>query len=316
VWFVGSDAELKRSLRDGLGCEVRDGLPSDLKPAEGEVIVLQGYGEFPDPESNAFSRCAAIKRVDGRAAVFLALSGSDEVGGELARFCLADGFIRRAPGGVEGLERVRARVGGRQQRVSLDALLARLEHDMDDESKQAAAAHRLAAQEREASLLDHLTDPETGLFDGPFATFKLDEEFKRSVRFHQPLSLLLLDIGVAEDGWPAEPDGRRELLAEVASVFLNECRDIDILARYTPTVFLFLLPGTGAEGAAALCRRMLDSLCSRSFASGVDLEPVAGIITVPRADLPNPRKFLSAAEACLALAQRGHGERGLCATWE
>ena len=131
-----------------------------------------------------------------------------------------------------------------------------------------------------------------------------------------PLSLLLLDIGVAEDGWPPEPDGRRELLAEVASVFLNECRDIDILARYTPTVFLFLLPGTGAEGAAALCRRMLDSLCSRSFASGVDLEPVAGIITVPRADLPNPRKFLSAAEACLALAQRGHGERGLCATWE
>lgn len=316
IWFVGSDASLSGRLADGLGCAVEDGLPENGIPEPGEAVVLQGYGAFPGPGPNAFSVCADLKRRRAQAAVFVALAADDDVGAEIARFCLADGVLRVGERSIEGLDQVGARAEGRGPRVSLDALLARLEGELDDESKQAAAARRMMEQEREANLLDTLTDSETGLFDGPFATFKLDEEFKRAARFHQPLSLLLVDIGVGESDLPTDPDDRRQMLAEVASVFLNECRDIDILARYTPSVFLFLLPGTGADGAQALCRRMLESLRARSFGPGQDLEPVGGVATVPRADVPNPRAFLGAAEACLALAQRGQGDRGLCSAWD
>ncbi|MFB3051954.1 MAG: hypothetical protein ACE1Z0_08210, partial [Acidimicrobiia bacterium] len=110
-------------------------------------------------------------------------------------------------------------------------------------------------------MLRQLQDSETWLFDGPYATWKLDEEWRRSNRFHEPLSLVLLDVGV---GLLELPDAdRRAVLVDAASVFLNECRDIDILARFSPTTFLFLLPGTGTDGADILAQRTIASLQER-----------------------------------------------------
>ncbi|MHC5062846.1 MAG: GGDEF domain-containing protein [Planctomycetota bacterium] len=169
-------------------------------------------------------------------------------------------------------------------------------------------------EDHREGFLSALTDAETGLFDGPFATFKLDEEFKRATRFHQPLSLVLLDCGIVS--WPEDPTDRSLVLAEVASIFLSECRDIDTLARFTETEFLFLLPGTGVDGATAVARRMLEQLRSHRYSVEIELDPVVGLATVPASGISDKREFLERAVSCLAAARSGAGEAGLCASCE
>jgi GGDEF domain-containing protein len=104
------------------------------------------------------------------------------------------------------------------------------------------------------------------------------------------------------------------VLAEAAGVFLNECRDIDVLARFQPTVFLFLLPGTGPDGATVLANRILAALRER-FSAGPSVAPVAGLCSVPSADVPDRRAFLAVAEACLARAA-ATGPGTVSATWQ
>jgi GGDEF domain-containing protein len=157
-----------------------------------------------------------------------------------------------------------------------------------------------------------LQDPETGLFDGPYATLKLDEEWKRAMRFHQPLSLLLLDLGPRLRS--LDEATRRATLAEAAGVFLNECRDIDVLARFAPTVFLLLMPGTGPDGAEVVSKRILATLDQR-FGTALGLCPAGGLCSVPSSEIPDRRAFLAVAEACLRRAEAS-GAGGLSSTWQ
>ncbi|HLU37952.1 MAG TPA: GGDEF domain-containing protein [Planctomycetota bacterium] len=318
VLYLGSSDQVAERLAQITGAAVERALPATLD--DGDIAFLQGYasgGAEPAlatlPGGNAFAACRAIK-ASSRARVYVLVRRGDAVSQEIARFCLADGVVE-----VDGDQLVSdprdlaTRLSPHRRRVSVEALLQRLEQEMaNDEGRQASALRKLLRPTPSGGILTHLTDPETGLFDGPYAALKIDEEFKRAVRFHQPLALILLDIG-AKDGLPADAATRRTLLAEVAGVFLNECRDIDVLARFTESIFLFLLPGTGSEGAGVVCRRMLAALRERSFAGGVRLDPHAGLVTVPAAGIANREAFLVRAEACLLLAKEGQGEDGICA---
>jgi GGDEF domain-containing protein len=250
------------------------------------------------------------------ARVYVLVLAGDAISPEIARFCLADGAVEVKGDRLVPDPRELVAHPSPRKRVSIDALLEKIERQIEgDAGRQASALRKLLRAAPSGSLLEQLTDPETGLFDGPYAGLKIDEEFKRAIRFHQPLSLVLLDIGPV-GGLPADSASRRTVLAEVAGVFLNECRDIDVLARFTESIFLFLLPGTGVPGATAVTRRMLATLRERRFAAGVRLEPYAGLASVPAAGVTNREGFLVRAEACLLLAKDGAGEAGLCADRE
>jgi len=245
-------------------------------------------------------------------AVAVVVDAGDRIGEQLARFCLADGVVRwRGP--AAGLDLGEFRPGhAAHPKPSVDALLERVQADVAAHGHTGSAVARLLQFEREDSLLTRLQDPATGLFDGPYATLKLDEEWKRAMRFHQPLSLLLLDLGDAE---PARAvTDRQRLLADAAGVFLNECRDIDVLARFAPGTFLFLLPGTGPEGAAVVARRMLGALRQRFTGQGV--RPCCGLASAPSSQIPDRKAFLCVAAANLARAQAGEGDGGLCTSWQ
>ncbi|MBL8755797.1 MAG: GGDEF domain-containing protein [Planctomycetes bacterium] len=262
------------------------------------------------PHGHVFSGVRALKDKKG-VAVYVVVSADDRVGPQLARFVLADGVLtwHEAKGQIEAGSMLPA--GQKQKRASIDALLAKLQPTPGSQ-KQETSLQRLLRFEREDTLLTRLQDSETGLFDGPYATLKLDEEWKRAHRFQQPLSLVLLDLGVrVAELVDAE---RRLVLAEAAGVFLNECRDIDVLARFQPTVFLFLLPGTGPDGAGVLANRILASLRAR-FSARSDVTPVAGLCSVPGADVPDRKAFLAIAEACLARAA-STGPGTVSATWQ
>ena len=94
---------------------------------------------------------------------------------------------------------------------------------------------------------------------------------------------------------------------------MNECRDIDVLARFAPTVFLFLLPGTGPEGAEVLAKRILLALRTR-LAAIAPVVPACGLSSVPSSEVPDRRAFLAIAEACLGRALASGG--GVCSSWQ
>ena len=243
-------------------------------------------------------------------AVYVLVDSEDAVAVQLARFTLADGVLTWNADTQElGTEELRLGTVS-PRRPSVDDLLRRLQGEAG-EFGQENSLQRLMRFEREDSLLTKLQDAETGLFDGHYATWKLDEEWKRAHRFHQPLSLLLLDIGFAATISDVD---RRAALAEAAGVFLNECRDIDVLARFSESVFLFLLPGTGAEGAKVLANRIVASLTERLHGL-VEAHPAGGLSTVPSSEIHDRKSFVAVAEECLNKAKAA-GAGGVCSSWQ
>jgi diguanylate cyclase (GGDEF)-like protein len=308
VFCAGASERLRADLERVAGKPLRAPIPAD--PGAGDIVFLDVSNSEGVPFGNAFSACRSLKQRPG-VRVYLLVAEGDAFSAEIGRFCLADACFEVAPGGgLSDAEGVRARLAPHRPKVEGAGLLAELERRLrSGEGRAASVIQKLLAADRQEWILDHLTDPETGLFAGPFASFKLDEEFKRARRFHQPLSLLLLDIGAVDAGQQAD-ERRRSVLAEVASVLLNECRDIDVLARFTESTFLLLLPGTGVDGACHLGRRLLAQLGERRIAAG---DPSVGIATVPAADMDDRQAFLARAEACLRVAQERAGEGRLYA---
>ena len=248
---------------------------------------------------NPLVACLDARRRHGHLGkVFLIAPAETPSVDALASFCLADGIVWRHADGLDGLGAIS---GDRDtaSRVDIDALLERLESDIQKRGEQAAerALSRLKVGYDDESLLQHLTDPETGLYDGPFAAFKLDEEVRRSVRFHDPFSILLIECRMTD--WGAH---RQMVLAELAGMFLDECRDIDAVARFDESTFLFLLPGTPPDGVRALAGRLGASIAERQFTGGIEPQVRFGVASAPGGSIRNRRDLLAAAEADL------HGE--------
>lgn len=311
-WFwVGSRPEVKDALTAALGSSPTDASVADA--ADGDLVVVDPQADAAAmaamPHGHAFSGVRALKLRRGLA-VYVLVDSDDAIGVQLTRFTLADGAL------IWNVEKQdlctdELRIGAKsQRRPSVDGLLARLQGEAGAHGQE-NSLQRLMRFEREDSLLTKLQDAETGLFDGHYATLKLDEEWKRSHRFHQPLSLLLLDIGFQGD---VSDIDRRAGLAEAAGVFLNECRDIDVLARFSESVFLFLLPGTGAEGVQVLANRIVGSLKER-LQGQVVANPAGGVSTVPSAEITNRKSFVAVAEACLTKAKEA-GAGVVCSSWQ
>ncbi|MEQ1630827.1 MAG: hypothetical protein ABL997_00545 [Planctomycetota bacterium] len=313
LFHVGDSPAVRTAITNAFGRAPITAPAADLQ--SGDAVVVEAFAAIagrPDVVGgNAFSACRAWKQTRG-VSVHIVVRAEDPTGVLLARFVLADGVMRLDDQGrVDGLEHLAPRDRGKTHK-NIDTLLARYGAALAN-ADQSELAGRVREWESADSFLQRLQDAETGLFDGPYTALKLDEEWKRSQRFHLPLSIVLLDIGAAAAAMKAGPD-RSVLLAEVASVFLNECRDIDVLGRFTTTTFLFLLPGTPPLGAQALARRLLHSLGEREFS--VPLSPAAGVASVPMAGISDRRQFLVVAEECLRRAREEAGTGGVAVAWE
>jgi YebC/PmpR family DNA-binding regulatory protein len=313
--WLGTRAAVRDALAAAFGSAPVSGGAGAV--AAGDLVVVDslagGDACVGWPGGHAFAAVRGLKDQKG-VQVFVVVESGDRIGGQLARFCLADGVLGHRAGArldLAELEAAASRTAAK--RPALDALLARLEAAAAQSERGASAVARLLQLQREDSLVTRLQDPETGLYDGAYATLKLDEEWKRSRRFHQPLGLLLLDLGAGVGKLPAAE--QQPLLAAAAGVFLNECRDIDVLARFAPTTFLFLLPGTGADGAVVLAKRMLAALGER-LPKRPEVRCRAGLAVAPSSQIPDQKAFLMVAEACLRAAETSGGDGGLGTSWQ
>lgn len=319
VWFPGAPAKLREVLAAAIGKPLENGAPAP--ESREDCVFLESDAsrrELGDLAANAFAGCRNLKdRSDGR--VFLIVEDGDRISEEIARYCLADGCLHLSPDGslVESAEELAERLEIPKAKVDLDALLQRLETKLgSEEGLESSALQRMLARGEEDDFMSRLVDAETGLFDGLYASFKLDEEFKRARRFHQPLSLLLLDLGLDMQGDFEDAAHRQAFLAEVAAVFLNQCRDIDLIARFTESVFMVLMPGTGAAGAEVVAERMIEELQERGIFAPLQARPALGLATMPAAGIHSRQSFLARAEAGLQVSREGGGAAGFSASDE
>ncbi|MDY6878727.1 MAG: GGDEF domain-containing protein [Desulfatiglans sp.] len=125
--------------------------------------------------------------------------------------------------------------------------------------------HRL---QREVKRLEGLTqiDPLTGLFNFRHLVHALEAEIERSKRTGLPTSLIMIDLDrfkSINDHYGHESGN--EVLKEVARVFFENIRRIDIPCRYGGEEFAIILPGTYLPQAALTAERLRFALEKNKF---------------------------------------------------
>jgi diguanylate cyclase (GGDEF)-like protein len=231
--------------------------------------------------------------------VFLFLGPGETHGESLARFCRVG--VLKPPLTREGLT---SAFTSRPGRPGVDELLRAAESRVRNDREQFARKVIAGLSASAPSDLDvFLTDPQTGLFNRSFTTFKLDEEFKRAARFNTPLSVILVELdGISRSG-PAT------IVPEIASVFLNECRDIDTVGRTDAWEFLLLLPGTDADGCLVLAERLLAGLSKLAGERWPGSSPAIGLATFPSEGLKTREDLLGSVRRALSEAKAIGGPR-------
>lgn len=284
IRILSSDPAFVDDLRAALGALDADGpveLDTLLADGPGGTVVVDG-GSTGDVD--AYEACRRLTARGGTRLVFVLPHASDDanvsVAEPIARFCGASSVLTReldADAVAAALGSAQASPVQPDQFAAGDAVLPEsLLRDLVEQ------------QSRPMELLERLADPETSLFNYEFLTYKVDEEFKRSRRFGHPLACVLMGF---------EGEAHHDVLRQLASVFLQACRDTDILGRFDRSSFLFLLPNTPPEGARIMADRVRASVKELGLRDlvGDPIELSIGSAFYPDPDVQRPSDLLHAA---------------------
>lgn len=261
-------------------------------PVPGDVILLDAWlrGE------NVYETC---RRMVGnvRCRVFVVTDVDNDLAGPIARFSGATGTLSRPLTRSSLSEALNSSAGPRPA-------LAQEGRGPVDPSKNElpeALLVDLRTGKPDKRLAQAVCDPATGLFNYAFLNYKLDEEFKRSMRFGQPLSCIML-------GFEGQAD--ESTLHDLAGIFLAASRDTDVLGRFDESSFLFLLPNTGPDGARIMAQRVRDQAQEKGLRDlvGDPMDLAVGISVCPH---PSVRRredlFKYAREAYFSASSTGAG---------
>lgn len=258
-------------------------------PSTGDVILLDSWLR----SGNVYESCRKLAG-NTRCRTFVVADHGNELAESIARFCGATGVLHRplVPSQVrESLTK--------NERPAPELSRDRRGVEADDAVLPVDLLTDLSGAPDE-NLVSALTDPDTSLFNYAFLNYKLDEEYKRSRRFGQPLSCVML-------GFEGQVD--ENVLRELAGIFLETSRDTDILGRFDETAFLFLLPNTGPDGAAIMARRVGD-LAQRKNLLDLVGDPVVisvGISSCPHPDIRRREDLYDLARRAFQSARREGG---------
>lgn len=289
-------AQARGALADLEGWEVVGvATPEELvgaPPALGDVVLVDKWIRG----RNVYE---LLRELTGRTRcrTFVVGDHDDGLGEPIARYCGATGLIRRPLVASRLRRALEAHPGPRPDRPQDK----RGRDECADPVLPEALLVDIATARPDASLVEALTDSETSLFNYAFLNYKLDEEYKRAVRFGQPLACVMLGF---------EGQASEDALRTLAGIFLSASRDTDVLGRFDESSFLFLLPNTGPDGARIMAQRVADR------ASDEDLRDLVGdplTLSVGIAEAPHPEirrredLYRRAREAFFAARSAGGG---------
>lgn len=157
-----------------------------------------------------------------------------------------------------------------------------------------------------------ITDYLTTLYNQNFFYTRLEEEFDRSIRYGEPLAVIMLDI----DDFKAVNDshGHRvgdAVLKELAGIIKNCIRKTDIVARYGGEEFTIILPHTsqqGAEEEAERIRVLVEEHLYESLESA-KITISLGLSSYPYNDVTDPAELVNLADEALYRAKENGKNR-------
>jgi len=111
-----------------------------------------------------------------------------------------------------------------------------------------------------------ITDGLTGLYNRRHEMIRLGEEIERAKRYHEPLSVLMIDLDhfkrINDEYGHLCGD---EVLKSFSRLLVDACRTTDIVARYGGEEFVAILPNTEVRQANSLANRICDHTRTKAF---------------------------------------------------
>lgn len=111
-----------------------------------------------------------------------------------------------------------------------------------------------------------IIDPLTGVYNFRYFTAKLIDELKRSRRYRQPVSLIMIDIDYFKK--TNDRHGHQagnEVLRGLVAVIQRCIRDTDVLSRYGGEEFVVVLPQTDKRDAFIIGERIRSMVAETAF---------------------------------------------------
>jgi diguanylate cyclase (GGDEF)-like protein len=179
------------------------------------------------------------------------------------------------------------------------------------------AGSRIVELERRLTRLADV-DPLTGLSTRRAFFLAAEEEWRRTKRYHRPLSCVMVDIDyfkrINDLHGHAVGDA---VLKAVAELLRSGCRSSDLLCRYGGEEFCALLPETRDEEAAAWSERLRQRLKATGFAAGNGSLPVACSFGVAQShdDTATWEDLIDQADQALLCAKRSGRDRVVRFDW-
>ncbi|MEJ7602893.1 MAG: diguanylate cyclase [Kofleriaceae bacterium] len=179
-----------------------------------------------------------------------------------------------------------------------------LEAQLESRGREISAATEQLAQM--GHQLDALTlrDGLTGLYTHRAFLERLREECVRSLRYSQPMSILIADIdGFATINHDLGYQVGDQILRKLAAVLQeadspDRVRSADIIARYSGEEFVLLLPETAKAGALTKAGRLRDAVAGTAMPGGRTMSISIGVASLPD-DAADAEGLLTAVEAAV-----------------
>ena len=158
--------------------------------------------------------------------------------------------------------------------------------------------HRMNIELRHTTMTDHLT----GLANRLSLNTKLAEEYARTQRYAQPLSIIIADL----DHFKQINDtyghlSGDEVLQKTADLFRKNTRTNDLVGRWGGEEFMIILPQTELAGATAMAVNLRKYLASTDFGFSKAVTASFGVCQYQQGD--SLEHFLKLADSTLYKAK-------------
>jgi diguanylate cyclase (GGDEF)-like protein len=142
---------------------------------------------------------------------------------------------------------------------------------------------------------EEIIDPATGLFSRKQFNAMFSKDFKRSVRFKQQLSCMLIDL----DGRKMGRQGDEATLKEIVRLVQHTIREVDTAAWWSGEALIVLLPNTIKNDAVQAAMRILESVANHPFTweDATRVTMSIGVAGLPDRQIDTEQKLIEAAAA-------------------